>query len=310
MVDAAPPGTRVICQKSVTLELTAPLSIQKPLTLQGLKARLPEGLGKTSLIVVDAEDVVLRDLELHGNYDSVDQKDRAPLIAVHQGQFRIETCAFYDSSKDGVAIYPRSGDGDIVGGMVRDIKAFRIGRDAVSISGGNQGQRVRQVRVENIRLKRGYLRGAVEVSDGTDHIHVSGVYAEACPYAVDVQDHRGQSAPNTHITIENVTAVDCQHILRTANSPRGHAHLTLRRLTGKRCQVPIKISNTRHVSIESLRVLAHTHREKPPIQIRNCQDVSITDTDITSLHFADKPLQAVDCVGLRLEIRKSRRNAP
>ncbi len=98
------------------------------------------------------------------------------------------------------------------------------GRDLVSISGGNRGQRIRNVSVENVRLKKGYLRGAVEVSDGTDNITVRHVYAEQAVYAIDVQDHASARkktaetahpcAPNTNVILEDVLAVDCRHAIQ------------------------------------------------------------------------------------------------
>src|SRR6185369_8540779 len=102
-----------------------------------------------------------------------------------------------NSSKDGVMI---DGDGskdeDIVGGGVRDIVGRGVVRDTVSISGSSgHGRKIRNVLVDNVRCYNSRLRGAVEVSDGTDNITVRKVYAEDAVYALDVQDHKepGQS---------------------------------------------------------------------------------------------------------------------
>ncbi|MCH8217015.1 MAG: hypothetical protein IH892_09610 [Planctomycetes bacterium] len=300
MIDDAAPGATIVCDTEAQFELSAPLVIKKPMALKGLNARLPRGLGRTSLIVVDAVGVALTDIELHGNYDSVDQQDRASLIKIRKGNFRLERCKFYDSSKDGVEISPESGGTDIVGGIIRDIEAFRIGRDAVSISGGNQGLRVRDVTVENVSLSKGYLRGAVEVSDGTDNIRVRGVYAEDCPYAIDVQDHRGRSAANTNIDIEDVTAVNCRHIIRTANSPRGHAKLRLRNFTGKNCEAPVKISNTKDITIDGLKVLNHQSQKYPPISLENCRGVHLENVSLETAHFADQPVRLKNCADVDL----------
>ena len=291
VIDSALPDTTVICDTNKQLEITTPLTIKKALTLQGLNARLPKNLGRTSLIIVEAKGVTLTNITLYGNYDTVDQKDRAPLISIREGNFRIEDCKFYDSSKDGINVCPKSGGGDIVSGTIRNIKAFRIGRDAVSISGGNQGLRVRDVTVESISLKKGYLRGAVEVSDGTHNIKVRGVYAEDCPYAIDVQDHRGKSAPNTNIYIEDVTALNCRHIIRTANSPRGHATLVLRNFTGTGCEAPVQISNTKDVTIEGLHIIKHQSKKKPPISLRNCQHITISNVTVETAHFTNQPVE-------------------
>ncbi|MBK1876197.1 nucleoside hydrolase-like domain-containing protein [Pelagicoccus mobilis] len=137
-IDSAPAGSVISCDPTQQFTLQEPIRIDKAITLKGLNARLPDGLGSTQLIVVESEGVKLTDLELHGNYDSVDQEVRSPLISIHAGDFRVERCSFYDSSKDGVEINPLEGSDDIIGGIVRDIKAYRIGRDAVSISGGKK----------------------------------------------------------------------------------------------------------------------------------------------------------------------------
>ena len=301
VLDRAPANATVFCDSKKQLELGQALVVRKPLTLRGLNARLPKGLGKTSLVVVDAEGVTITDVELHGNYDSVSQQARAPLVKIHAGNFRLERCKFYDSSKDGVEVTPKRGSGDIVAGVIKDIDAFRIGRDAVSITGGNRGQRVRDVTVENVSLKKGYKRGAVEVSDGTDNITVRNVYAERCPYAIDVQDHGKGSAPNTNVVIENVEAVQCRHIIRTANRPLGHANLTLRNFTGRGCAYPVQISHTKNVAIEDLKILGHTSGRHPPIGLKNCHGVTLKNVTVQTSTFADKPIQQTKCSGVNVE---------
>lgn len=305
VIDQAPPKAILSSDPKEQVELTTPLVISKALTLKGLNARLPEKLSKTPLIVVEAEGVAIVDTELHGNYDSVPQGERAALLRIHAGNFRVERCKLYDSSKDGVEITPtgtaKKQGADIVGGVIRDIEAHRIGRDAVSISGGNQGLRVRDLTVENISLERGYLRGAVEVSDGTDNISVCNVYAEGCVYAIDVQDHGGRSAPNTNVVIENVCAVRCKHIIRTANSERGHANLTLRNLSGMSCESPVRISNTENVRIENLAILGHSSDALPPISIKNCHGVVVKNAIVQSSKFSDDPVESQKCSAVSFE---------
>src|SRR6185503_3364373 len=122
VIDAAPSNAVVHCDANQTLTLSTPITIRKPLTLVGLHARLPEKLGETSLIIVEAKGVAVTDFELIGNADSVPQNQRAPLLIVHAGDFRVERGRFLNSSKDGVMI---DGDGpageDLVGGVVRDV---------------------------------------------------------------------------------------------------------------------------------------------------------------------------------------------
>ncbi|MCF7848249.1 MAG: hypothetical protein K9M45_05305 [Kiritimatiellales bacterium] len=305
-LDEAPENAMIVCDASIVLTFRAPIIIRKVLTIRGLHARLPDKLGRTALIEVMAEGVTLLDLELHGNYDSVSQEDRNTLIWISRGNFRIERCRFFDGSKDGVMITPEKGAGDLVGGVVRDIEAHRMGRDAVSIGGGNAGARIRDVTVENVILKRGYHRGAVEVSDGTDNITVRNVRAEECAYAVDVQDHGKGSAPNTNVLIEDVVAVRCKHIVRTANRDLGHANLTLRRLTGENCEASIKISNTKGVILEDLTIIGHQSKKVPPISLRNCSNVRLKNITVGSTILSDHPVQSTKCSDVKIEGLKRR----
>lgn len=290
-IDEAPEDATVLCDDQRCLVISKTITIRKPLTLKGLKARLPDTLGRTPMIIVAAERVNLENIELHGNFDTVSQTERAPMIWVQKGRFSVRHCSFHDATKDGIMVTPVQDGDDIVDGSISDIQAFRMGRDAVSISGGNKGQKVRNVTVENVSLKRGYLRGSVEVSDGTDRITVRRVYAENARYAIDVQDHKGDSAANTNILFDDVEAVKCQHLIRTANSPRGHAHLTLRKLTARNCDAPVQISNTKHVTVEDLTIECKPESSQPPISLKNCQLVTLKRVAIKGLPTTVEPLR-------------------
>lgn len=140
VIDNAPENATIACDSTRQLVISKTTFIEKAMTLTGLTARLPKSLGRT------------------------------PMIWIQKSGSTIEACKFYDANKDGIMVTPIDGGGDIVGGSIRGIEAFRMGRDAVSLSGGNNGARVRNVTVDKVKLKVGYLRGAVEVSDGTDSI--------------------------------------------------------------------------------------------------------------------------------------------
>jgi hypothetical protein len=274
VLDKAPPYSTVVCELDRHLEVTTPIRITRPLTLKGLKAKLPENLRNTQILWVEAPGVRITGADLRGNYESVGSgRGRVPLIRILKGPFQVDGCTFRDASKDGVMITPGQDSGDLVGGVVRDIEAFGIGRDAVSIAGGNRGQRVVNVSVENVRLRKGHKRGAVEVSDGTDNITVRNVYAEDAVYAIDIQDHGRGSAPNRNIVIEKVEAVNCKHVVRMANSDRGHANLVLRDLVARDCALPVELSHTRNVSLDGLTVVEKSPRSSPPIRISDCHGV-------------------------------------
>src|SRR5436190_7728039 len=246
VIDSAPANSIVQCDPNRLMTLSVPVAIRKPLTLVGLHARLPDKLGKTSLVVVEAKGVTVTDFELIGNADSVAQNERAPLLVIHAGDFRVERGRMINSSKDGIQISADSLQGeDLIGGVVRDIVGRGVRRDVVSISGSNgNGRRVRNVLVDNVRCYDSDLRGAVEVSDGTDNITVRKVYAESSVYAIDVQDHKQPDQVNRNVVIEDIFALRCKHAIRTANSRQGHSNLTMRDITADSCISPVQISHT------------------------------------------------------------------
>jgi len=295
VIDAAPSNAVVRCDPNRQLVLFVPVTIRKPLTLVGLHARLPEKLGNTSLVMVEAKSVAVTDFELVGNADSVPQSERAPLVVIHAGDFRVERGSFLNSSKDGVMI---DGDGakeDIVGGVVRDIVGHGVIRDTVSISGsGGNGRKIRNVLVDNVRCYDSRLRGAVEVSDGTDNITVRKVYAESAVYALDVQDHNQPGQSNRNVVIEDVYAVRCKHAIRTANSRKGHSGLTVRDIAADQCTIPVQISHTANVNLSNVRVLNHASG-KSPIQITDCQGVGVRDVTVENISFKGAALLLENC---------------
>lgn len=303
LLDKAPTGAVVVCAQTKPLEVSTSIWLRKPVTLRGLKANLLPKVGKTPILMADAEKITLTDIEMHGNYDSVSQTLRAPFIHVKRGGFVIERCKFYDGTKDGIMVTPEKGTGDIVGGTIRDIEGERMGRDLVSLSGGNEGLRIRDVTVENINLKKGYFRGAVEVSDGADNIIVRHVYAEEAVYGIDVQDHGGSRGTNTKVVLEDVTAVRCRHIIRTANNPLSkHTDLTLRNSTGKNCRDPVSISNTTGVRIENLSIIAD--QEIPTqsfITLRNVHHVLIRNATMKRPAKHIRAVTIIDCTDVKLE---------
>jgi hypothetical protein len=296
IIDAASPHAVVRCDPNQQLCFSSPVIIRKPLTLTGLHARLPEKLGNTSLVVVEAKGVAITDFELVGNADSVPQKDRAPLLVIHAGDFRVERGVFLNSSKDGVMI---DGDGsaeeDLIGGVVRDVVGRGVRRDVVSISGSSgHGRKIRNVLVENVRCYESAYRGAVEVSDGTDNITVRKVYAEAAVYAIDVQDHRQPEQSNRNVIIEDVYARKCKHAIRTANTRRGHGNLTVRDLTADECISPVQISHTDNVSLTNVRIMNHDGN-KPPIDVQDCRGVFIHDVLIDNISCEGTALLLQNC---------------
>jgi hypothetical protein len=292
VIRSAPPHSVIQCNPNSMLTLSTPILIDKPLTLRGMHARLPERLGNTSLIIVRAAGVRFTDFELRGNANSVSQDDRAPLLRIHAGDFAVERGLFADSSKDGVMI--EAEDKDIVGGVVRDIVGTGVIRDTVSISGGSQGARIRNVLVDNVRAYRSTRRGAVEVSDGTDNVTVRKVFAEECVYAVDVQDHNRPRQDNRNVVVQDIYAVRCKHAFRTSNTPKGHINLTLRDVTAERCRIPVQVSHTDNVTLDTIRVLDHEVGDTP-LAVTNCNGLSIRSVVIVNSTCKQTALLVQDC---------------
>ena len=292
VIQAAPPHSVILCNRNSVLTLSTPILIDKPLTLRGMHAKLPERLGNTSLVIVRVAGVRFTDFELHGNANSVSQDDRAPLLRIHAADFAIERGLFADSSKDGVMI--EAEDKDIIGGVVRDVVGVGVIRDTVSISGGSQGARIRNVLVDNVRAYRSSRRGAVEVSDGTDNVTVRKVFAEECVYAVDVQDHNRPHQDNRNVVVQDIYAVRCKHALRTSNSPKGHINLTVRDVTAERCRIPVQVSHTDNVVLDNVRVIDHDSADTP-IAVANCNGLSIRNVTIMNTTCKRAALLVQDC---------------
>ncbi len=292
VIAAAPPYSIIQCNRNNLLTLSTPILIDKPLTVRGMYARLPERLGNTSLVIVRTAGVRFTDFELHGNAASVSQDDRAPLLRIHAGDFAVERGLFADSSKDGVMV--EAADKDIVGGIVRDVVGVGVIRDTVSISGGSEGAKIRNVLVDNVRAYRSSRRGAVEVSDGTDNVTVRKVFAQECVYAVDVQDHNRPRQDNRNVVVQDIYAIRCKHALRTSNTAKGHISLTIRDVTAERCQIPIQVSHTDNVVLDAVRVLDHDAADTP-IAITNCNGLSIRNVTIMNTTCKRAALLVQDC---------------
>ncbi len=286
-VREAPPHAVLVADRSREVEVTETTRIEKPLTLVGLNMRLKKGLAKTPILEVLSEDVHIREFTLVGNGDSVEQPDRAPLIVVRRGRFVIENGQTDNSAKDGVMITPAAEFGNIEHGVIRNLTARDTIRDIVSIGGqGDEGLFVRHLVVENIRSYGSRLRGAVEVSDGSEHITVRDVYAESSFYGVDVQDHGREGMINRQILIDGVQVKDCVTAIRTANRDFGHNGLTIRNVTGKDFREddrwrPLHVRNTSNVVIENVRIQGGPQRA-PWVVVENSDNLTLRNVTLVN----------------------------
>lgn len=283
-LEAAPPHSVLMADRARPIEVSRTVRVEKPVTLLGLNLRLKSGLAKTPILAVLAEEVRIRDFVLEGNGDSVPQADRAPLIVVRRSRFVIENGQTNNSAKDGVMITPVAEFGDIEHGTIRNLTGRDTIRDIVSIGGrGHEGLYVRHLVVQNIRSYGSKLRGPVEVSDGSEHITVRGIYAEGSFYGVDVQDHSRPGMVNRHIVIEGVHVQDCVTAVRTANRDFGHDGLTIRDVTGEAWREddrwrPLHVRNTRNVLIENIRIQGSVGG--PAVFVQNSDNVTLRNVTI------------------------------
>jgi hypothetical protein len=299
LLDSAPPNSTIVCDPNQQLTVPVPITISKPLTLKGLCARLPEKLGNSPLLIARSKGVTITGFNLTGNVDSVPQSERAPLIVIAAGEFRVENGRLADSSKDGVMIeagYLGADAPDIVGGVVRDVVGTNVARDVVSISGSSgTKQKVRNVLVDNVRGHTSSLRGTVEVSDGAEHITVRKVYAQDSVYAIDIQDHGRPGQTDRHVVIEDVYALRCKHAVRTANKALGHAHITLKDITAQECQAPMRITNIDDITITNLRILDQKEGDSPPLSVKNCNGLALRDVTIENTPHAGPAIVIENC---------------
>lgn len=299
-LDEAPANSVVDFAMTEFVTLDKPLRVTKPLTVRGLRLQLPPKLARTQLLQTNVEGFELTDSHFRGNADTIGQDQRASLVEVRAGKFRVERCTFDNASKNGLTIDPGDSDQPLVEGVVRDIVGHGVVRDVVSLSGGSRGGTVRDILVENVYASDSSLRGAVEVSDRSWDVTVRGVTAERCVYAIDVQDHDLPTDVNRNVLLEDIRARNCRHAVRTATDPIGHSGLTIRNVVAEDCDVPLRIDHISDVLIEGVRIIGRQRDATEPedlesvIRIKGCSNVSVRDVVISNTGKLPAPVKIVD----------------
>jgi len=283
LIERTPAYGTVNCNRNRELVVETTIRVRKPLTIHGLAARLPDKLGKTPLLVVESEGVNIVDFALRGNGDTVEQSERASLLVINAGNFRVEDGRFDNVSQNGLTIEPRKVEPrDVSGGVVRNLVGDGVVRDVVSISGGDGVAVVRNVVVENIQGYRSRLRGAVEVSDGSKNITVRDVYAEDSVYAIDVQDHGKPKQINSNIRIDNVTAVRCRHAVRFNLHDYGHRDISLQNITAVDTEQPLHLKHVNSASVANVKIFGCGEKGSP-VSLTNCHGVIVRDLFLESM---------------------------
>ena len=294
VIDNAPDNSTIICNKNDELLVSIPIEINKPLTLKGLNARLPDKLGDKSIIEIKSQDVTITDFVLSGNAGTVPQSERAALITIYTGGFRIERGKVYNSSKEGIEVDHREFPNPVDGGVIRDIVGRGCIRDVISLGGpAGPESHIKNVLVENIRGYNSSLRGTVEISDGCVNVTVRKIYAENCSYAIDIQDHHKQEI-NRNVLINDVYALRCTHAIRTANHPNGHSCLTLMNITAEKCEKALYVYNTDNVNIQNVRIIGY-NGEGPAMSLANCNALTIRDVTLVNCRSKDEGILVENC---------------
>jgi hypothetical protein len=210
-----------------------------------------------------------------------------------------------DSAKDGINVIPSRRSGRFRSGVIRDIVGRGNVRDLISIQGlGEKGREVGDLLVENVQAFDSRRRGAVEVSDGSVNVTVRKVYAEACVYGVDVQDHKQPGQVNRNVVIDGVTVRDCETAVRMANSDQGHTDLTIRNVVGERFRPSEKrqafqVRNTRNVVIDGVSLKGCV--TDPAVLIQNCDNVTLRNMTITTPRGAHRTVVLEDLQDARVD---------
>lgn len=312
VVEEAPAHSVILFDRNRPVELAEPLVLDKPLALLGLHARLPEGHAPAPLVMVHAEGVRIADFELHGNDQWTDwlQDGRESLLVVYAGDFTIERGLLTRASQHGILVRSSVLNKPICGGVIRDVEAHDIGRDGVSLEGRQEGS-ISHVLVDNVRVYRSRLRGAVEACDGADNITLRNIYAEDSLYAVDVMHDHGDPTEVMHNhLVDNVHAVRCRYAVRTNNRDLGHTGLTIRNVTAEQCRVPVHVRNITGVLIDGVRVFDHAH-DGPLVEVVNSTTVQVRNVSLLSGTLSGEAIRLDRCESIEVDpMLDGRRTSP
>lgn len=320
ILDVCAPGTIIQCSsEDGVVEVAKTLVIRKPLTLRGLRARLPDGKGNTSLVQVTAAGVTVSDFELIGNSKTVPQSKRQSLLVIQAGDFHVENGVFRDSTRNGVSVeLPLNApkNSRLVGGVISNVAGYNCARDIVSIGGNsNEDDAARSdcaivhVVIDDVRCFKDVLagkedgridsRGAVEVSDGTENITVKRVTAENSEYAVDLQTHdSGQR--NVNIVIEGpIVARNCLRAVGTRTMPGKCSKVVIQNVFAEKCVCVIDVrQNIDGLEISNVTATAQDLKANASsVAVAKCNGLSITNVVLKhcSLAKGRAAVQLVDC---------------
>uniref|UniRef100_A0A7S0BUE4 Right handed beta helix domain-containing protein n=1 Tax=Rhodosorus marinus TaxID=101924 RepID=A0A7S0BUE4_9RHOD len=258
--------------------------IKKPITIRGVHARLKIGVGKTVLMKVMAKGFKLYNFVFTGNQESVTQKQRASLLHITRGGFRVRKGVVRNSSRDGITVYPnRQKPTVIIGGEISDIEGHNNVRDVVSLSTAADGRiESRNILVENIKAFNCGVKGAVEVSDGVRAITIKKIFASRCRYGISIQDHgRSKFEINRGISISDLTVEYSRYGIVSETSDVDHSDISIARVTLRKCRTAMLLKNIRNLSVADVKVIDAPGSDSL-VDVQRCSVLRVRKLDFVS----------------------------
>jgi len=283
-LEKAPWGATMVSSGNCEWLVTNTIYIKKPITIRGVKARLKQGIGKTVLMKVMAQDFQLYDFVFTGNQASVRQKQRASLLHITRGRFRVRRGTVRNSSRDGITVYPnRQKPFPIVGGEISDIEGHNNVRDVISLSTAADGKiESRNILVENIKAFNCGVKGAVEVSDGVRAIRIRKIFASRCRYGISIQDHgRSKFEINRGISIRDLRVEYSRYGIVSETTALDHSDISIAGVTLVKCRTAMLLKNIRNLSVEDVRVIDAPGSDSL-VDVQRCSVLRVRKLDFIS----------------------------
>mmetsp|Transcript_30225 Transcript_30225/g.115905 ORF Transcript_30225/g.115905 Transcript_30225/m.115905 type:complete len:394 (-) Transcript_30225:1594-2775(-) len=281
-IEDAPINAELVAYDSCVWTVDETIRVRNPVTIRGVTARLPDGLGNTPLLEVRTEGFTMTDFEFTGNIESVAFEDRESLIAVAMGGFHIARGVLRSSSQHGIRVNPMGFyRQDIVGGVLRDLVGYGNRRDLVSITSMRKGEYIsRNIVADNLRAYNQLERGTIEVTDGAKDVYISNVYAENCFYAVDIQDHdEGNSnsvAQVNRVFVSNVIAMNCTWAIHSETFIAGHSDISISGVVATDCMNAVLLDRINRLTLTDVKVI-NGRNESTQVDIAHAKYVNLRE---------------------------------
>ncbi|KAJ8901153.1 hypothetical protein NDN08_005013 [Rhodosorus marinus] len=302
----APVGAELVGSTGCTFTLSRAVKIMKPLRIRNFRAQLRPGLGNTAAIVISSRGVQLIDFELIGNKHTVSFEDRESLLRINAGGFSIVSGAFVNSSRDGITVVPaRSTRTAINAGSIRNIYGYGVERDVVAIN-SRHGLVTSKIYISGVEVYDSAQKGAVEVADGCQWIHVQDVFCERCFYVVSIQDHiprwaeddpESQMQANHHIRFYNIRGRDLMYGVISETSPIGHSDIIFSSLAFSDCRQAVYLRYLNSVSVRFLRI-ERPKTGSPLVLAEACNRVSLSNAVFRNSTHRGIAIATNDCTEL------------